>query len=99
MAGTITAVAGVAVLIDGLTLRRRALALAEDPPAPNQQAYIDQQVPRLARLRYAIAGPALALGLGLVTGGAILLARAARGDGDATRRRRVSLDRALRLRF
>ena len=97
--GTTLFVAGVAVLIDGLTLRRRALALAEDPPAPNQQVYIDEEVPRLSRLRYAVAGPALALGLGLVVGGAVLLGRASRVERSATARRRVRFVSPLRLHF
>lgn len=78
VSGTALVAGGVAVVIDGATLERRARAIAEDPPEGRQKAYIEDEVPRLARIRYSIAGPVLAVGVGLLVGGGILLHRAAR---------------------
>lgn len=76
VSGTALFAGGIAIVVDGATLERRARAIAEDPPTGRQKEYIDQEVPRLARIRYAIAGPVLAVGVGLLVGGAILLHRA-----------------------
>ena len=61
-----------------------ARALAEDPPMGAQKEYLDNEVPRLERIRYAIAGPVLAVGAGLVVGGAVLLRRADRAQRRVT---------------
>ncbi|RMG95320.1 MAG: hypothetical protein D6705_13905 [Deltaproteobacteria bacterium] len=83
--GTAVIAGGVAILVDGLTLEARARAIAEDPPMGRQKEYIEQEVPRLQRIRYAIAGPALALGTALVGAGIGLLVRARRTAAKATR--------------
>lgn len=88
VSGTALIVGGIAVVVDGATLERRARAIAEDPPMGRQKEYIEEEVPRLARIRYAIAGPVLAVGTGLLVGGAILLHR-------ARSRRRLSVVPAL----
>jgi hypothetical protein len=75
VSGTALVAAGVAVFVDAATLERRARAIAEDPPQGRQKEYIDEEVPRLERIRYAIAGPVLAGGVGLIVGGALLLRR------------------------
>ncbi len=78
VSGTAVVAGSLAVMIDAATLRRRALTIAEDPPTPRQQKYIDEEVPKLARIRYGIAGPFLAVGIGLCVGGGLALRRAAR---------------------
>jgi hypothetical protein len=78
VSGTALVAGGVAVIFDGATLERRARAIAEDPPQGRQKEYLEQEVPRLANIRYGIGIPLLVTGVGLVVGGAILLRRAAR---------------------
>lgn len=78
IAGTAVTVGSLALFIDGATLERRARAIAEDPPEGEQLKYIEEEVPRLRRIRYGIAVPALALGVSFVIAGAVLLSRANR---------------------
>jgi hypothetical protein len=75
VSGTALLAGGIAIVVDGATLERRARAIAEDPPMGRQAEYIENEVPRLQRIRYAIAGPMLAVSVGLLVGGAILLHR------------------------
>ena len=88
VAGTVAVVGGLAILVDGLTLEKRARAIAEDPPMGRQKEYLEREVPRLQRIRYAIAGPALAVGAALVGAGIGLLVRARARARAATGRRR-----------
>ncbi len=78
LTGTVLAVGGLALLVDGATLEVRARAIAEDPPQGAQLEYIQKEVPRLQRIRYAIAGPVLAAGVGFVVAGGILMSRASK---------------------
>jgi hypothetical protein len=79
IAGTAVTVGSLALFIDGATLERRALAIAEDPPTDEQAEYIETEVPRLRRIRYGIAIPALAVGASFLIIGGVLLRRASQG--------------------
>lgn len=93
VAGSALLVGGAAVVIDGATLERRARAIAETPLQGRQKEYIEQEVPRLANIRYGIGAPILAISTALIITGAILLRR----NGDrATAWRRWGRSLAVR---
>ncbi len=96
VAGSALFAGSIAVIVDGATLDRRARAIAEDPPTGRQKDYIDNEVPRLANLRYGIGAPILAISTALIVTGAILLRR--HGAGVTTWRPRGRWGRGLTLR-
>lgn len=75
-------VAAVVVGAMGRTIAERSGRLL-DPPTPEQQRYLDEQLPRRRAAWISVGSIAMASGIAMLVAGGILLARARRDRGSA----------------